>query len=209
MKRLLAVLVGIIVASGAIADSIVAGGNAVASKPIQLSLTPSIAVFDRSETIEGLTLGIWSENPQAALALGIVNGSTKESAGLSLGLVNYADSYKGMSVGILNYADGYRGLQWGVVNYAKQDFSGWQGGPLFGLVGSVVNYAGGTMTGFQCGVVNYAGRLTGLQLGAVNYAATAERGVQIGVVNVIPDNSWFTELPGELAPGMILVNWRF
>ena len=74
MKRLLAVLVGIIVASGAMADSIVAGGDAVASKPLQLSLTPSIAIHDRSETIEGLTLGIWSENPQAALALGIVNG---------------------------------------------------------------------------------------------------------------------------------------
>jgi hypothetical protein len=65
------------------------------------------------------------------------------------------------------------------------------------------------MTGFQCGVVNYAGRLTGLQLGVVNYAATAESGIQIGIVNIIPDNLWFTGLPGELAPGMVFVNWRF
>lgn len=209
MKRIVAVLVGIVVASGSMADSIVEDGGSIDSRPIQLSLTPSIAIHDRSETIEGLTIGLWSENPQAAFALGIVNGSTKESAGLTLGVVNYADSYKGLSVGILNYADNYKGLQWGVVNYTKQDFSGWQGGPLFGLLGSVVNYTGGTMYGFQCGVVNYAGRLTGLQLGVVNYAATAESGVQIGVINIMPENEWFTELPGELAPGMVLVNWRF
>jgi hypothetical protein len=65
------------------------------------------------------------------------------------------------------------------------------------------------MKGFQCGVVNVAGSLTGLQLGLVNYAAEASSGVQIGLVNVLPKNEWFTALPNELAPGMILVNWRF
>ena len=59
MKQLLAALAAVAVASGALA------GN----KPLQLSLTPDIAIFDRSETIEGLTLGIWSENPQPALVL--------------------------------------------------------------------------------------------------------------------------------------------
>jgi len=39
--------------------------------------------------------------------------------------------------------------------------------------------------------------------------ATAETGVQIGLVNLIPQNKWFTELPDELAPGMVLINWRF
>jgi hypothetical protein len=58
------------------------------------------------------------------------------------------------------------------------------------------------------GMINYAGRLTGLQFGLVNYAATAETGVQIGLVNLIPSNAWFTELPNQLAPGMIFVNWR-
>jgi hypothetical protein len=121
MRRLLAILVAVMAASGASA-----GG-----KPLQLSLTPDIALFDRGEAIEGLTLGIWSENPQSALALGIVNG-----------------------------------------------------------------------------VVNCAGRLTGLQLGLINYAATADSGVQIGLVNLIPQNPWFSGLPGEFAPGMVLVNWR-
>ena len=185
MKKLLTVLAGVMVASG------VAAGE----KPIQLSLTPDIAIFGRTETIEGLTLSVWGENPQSGLALGIVNGSTGPSAGLS--------------IGVLNYADTYTGLQWGLVNYTKQDVVGWQGGFCLGLVGSVVNYTEGTMKGFQCGVVNYAGSLTGLQLGVVNYAATAKTGLQIGLVNIIPDSAWFTGLPDELAPAMILVNWRF
>jgi len=185
MKKLLTVLAGALVASGVMAGS----------EPVNLSLTPEIALFDRSETIEGLTLSIWGENPQSALALGLVNGSTGRSAGLSVGLLNYADNYKG--------------LQWGLVNYTTGDFLGWQGGLLCGCLVSAVNYTGGTMKGFQCGVVNYAGRLTGLQLGLVNYAATANNGVQIGLVNLIPQNEWFTNFPDELAPGMILVNWRF
>lgn len=175
--------------------ALVAAGAMAGPKPLQLSLTPGIAIHDRTEKIEGFTLGIWSENPQAAFALGIVNGSTGDSAGLS--------------VGILNYAENYRGLQWGLVNYTKGDTLGWQGGFCLGLVGSVVNYTGGTMKGFQCGVVNYAQNLNGFQLGLVNYAEDATSAVQIGVVNIMPQNHWFTELPDELAPAMILVNWRF
>jgi hypothetical protein len=57
--------------------------------------------------------------------------------------------------------------------------------------------------------VNCAGKLTGLQFGFVNYAETAKTGVQIGLVNLISDNRWFSGLPNELAPGMIFVNWRF
>lgn len=169
---------------------------AAGAKPVQLSLTPDVAVFDRTETINGVTLSIWGENPQTALAVGLINGSTGPSAGLSLGLLNYADSYGG--------------LQWAFVNYVKGDFTGWQGGPLCGLVVSAVNYAGAAMAGLQLGAVNYAGRLVGLQVGLVNVADQADPGVQVGVVNVIRANTrWFTGLPEELAPTAVLVNWRF
>jgi len=163
-------------------------GVMAGNKPLQLSLTPDIALVNRNEKIEGLSLNIWGENPQAGLALGFVNGSTGESAGLSLGL-------------ILNYADSYKGLQLAAVNYTKADFLGWQIG--------FVNYTDGFMKGLQTGVVNYAGKLTGLQFGFVNYAASAKTGVQIGLVNLMPQNAWFTGLPDELAPGMILINWCF
>jgi hypothetical protein len=167
---------------------VIATGNLAASPPLQVSITPDIALHDRMERIEGLCLSIWGENPQAALALGIVNGSSGNSAGLSFGL-------------IMNYADNYKGIHWAPINYTESDFLGWQAG--------IVNYVGGTMKGLQSGTVNYAGRLTGLQFGFVNYAETAENGAQIGLVNIMPQNEWFTELPDALAPGMVLVNWRF
>ncbi len=185
MKKLLIVFAGLLVASGAMAET----------RPFNLSLTPDVAVYERSDTIKGVTLSVWGENQQTSLAVGFVNGTIGESAGLSLGLLNYAESYKG--------------LQWGLVNYTADDFSGWQGGFGFGLLVSALNYTGGDMRGLQTGVVNYAGKLTGLQFGLVNYAETAKSGVQIGLVNIIPENEWFSNLPDELAPGMIFVNWRF
>jgi hypothetical protein len=184
MKRILIVLVGALAATGALA-----------SEPINISLVPDVAIYDRNVEIKGLALSIWGENPQSAFALGFVNGSTGQSQGLSIGL--------------LNYSDGYKGFQWGLVNYAKQDFTGWQGGFCLGVVGSIVNYTDGTMVGFQSGVVNYAGNLRGFQLGFVNYAKTVQSGLQIGFVNIMPENAWFDQLPDELAPAMIIANWHF
>ena len=166
------------------ASGILASG----SPPIQISLTPDLALFDRGERIEGLCLSLWGENPQTAVALGIVNGSTGDSAGLSWAL-------------ILNYADNYTGIQWALINYTKGDFLGWQGG--------CVNYTGGAMKGLQSGMINYAGNLTGLQFGFINFAESAETGLQLGLVNFMPGNQWFTGLPNELAPGMVFVNWHF
>jgi hypothetical protein len=171
-----------------LAGLLIAGGAMAQSKPFNASITPDYSVYGRNVMIEGLTLSIWGENPQTSLALGFVNGTSGNSAGASLAF-------------ILNYADNYKGVQWAAINYAAGDFLGWQGG--------LVNYTEGFMKGLQSGVVNYAGKLTGLQFGFVNYAETATTGVQIGLVNLIPDNSWFNELPDELAPGMIFVNWRF
>ena len=179
MKKRLTCLAAVLVSTCALAGT----------KPFNLSLTPDIAVYDRGETIEGLTLSIWGENQQTSLALGIANGSTGQSAGLSWGLV-------------LNYADDYKGIQWAPINYTKGNFLGWQNG--------FVNYSGGAMKGLQVGAVNYAGRVTGLQFGFVNYAEDTDAGVQIGVVNIIRQHTrWFTGLPEELAPAMIFINWRF
>lgn len=179
MKTLLAAVAVVLISTCVMAET----------KPFNLSLTPDIAVYDSSTTIKGVTLSIWGENQQNSLALGIANGSTGNSAGLSWGLV-------------LNYADDYRGIQWAPINYTMGDFLGWQAG--------FVNYSRGGMKGLQTGMVNYAGTATGLQLGFVNFAEDADAGLQIGLVNIIRKNTdWFSELPEELAPAMILVNWRF
>lgn len=179
MKKLILSLAAIMISTSAVART----------KPFNISVTPDLAVFNRNETIEGLTLSIWGENQQTSLALGIVNGTVGNSAGVSLGL-------------FLNYADNYKGIQWAPINYTKGDFLGWQSG--------FINYSGKSMRGLQIGAVNYTGALTGLQLGVVNFAETADTGLQIGLVNVISQNRhWFSGLPEELAPAMIFVNWRF
>lgn len=186
MKKFFACLAAVFFSALAMADDV---------KPFNLSLTPDVAIYPRTDTIEGLTLSIWGENQQRSLALGIANGTLGHSAGLCLGILNYADSYKGLQLGILNYT--------------KEDSTGWGGGLFFGFVASVVNYTGGTMKGVFTGVVNYTGNLKGVDLGIVNYAEDAT-GIQIGIINIIHKNkSWFGNLPGELAPTMILVNWRF
>lgn len=165
MKKLFLVIVLCCFATGALAET----------RGFQLSLTPDIAIQPKTTQIEGLTLGIWSQNPQNALALGIVNGSTGDSSGLSIGL-------------LANYSESYRGIQ----------------------LAWLANYAKGEMKGLQWAAFNYASRLHGLQLGLVNYAETSRKGLQIGLINIMNETrSWFGNLPNEVAPGMVLVNWRF
>lgn len=154
--------------------------------PIQLSLTPDIALESKDTTINGISLNIWGENQQHSLTLGIVNGSTGDSTGFSWGIVNYDDVY--------------HGVQWGFVNVSKQEFVGWQRG--------FVNFDQGTFTGFQDGFVNVAEDARGFQLGLVNYAQQLN-GLQIGILNVALNNPWFDEFPEKLAPGFPIVNWSF
>ena len=114
----------------------------------QASLTPEIAFKAKTERINGICLSIWGENPQSAFALGFVNGSSGDSKGLSLGIVNYSETYTGLAVGF--------------VNYSKVDFTGLQAGVL-------LNVAKG-YHGLQLGFFNYAENLHGVQLGLVNVA---------------------------------------
>ena len=145
MKRFIISIVSVFVVS---ACFLLPASTALAeSSPFQLSLTPDIAIQDRDTRIEGLSLGIWSENPQEALTLGFVSGSTGESVGFSWSF-------------LLNYADSYKGVHWAPVNYTKDYFFGWQSG--------FVNYAR-EFSGLQWGFVNFAETAdTGLQIGLVN-----------------------------------------
>ena len=96
MKKSILVLLSCFLATAAFADT----------QPFQLSLIPDVAIHGKTTHIQGVTLGIWGENPQTALAVGVVNGSTGESSGISLGfLANYAESYQGAHLAwIANYS---------------------------------------------------------------------------------------------------------
>ena len=157
-----------------------------AEEIFQASLTPDIAIHSKTTQINGLALSIWGENPQHALALGFVNGSTGDSYGLSWSLVNYADTYTGVA--------------WSFINVSRTSFIGWQHGAL--------NVSQGYYMGFQSAFVNVAQEFHGLQLGFVNYSENL-RGVQLGFINVALNNSWFHDFPDKLATGFPLVNWSF
>lgn len=165
MKKLFLVLFGCFFATGVFAET----------QSFQLSLIPDIAIHSQTTHIKGVSLGLWGENPQTALTLGVVNGSTGSSSGISLGfLANYSESYKGAQ------------LAW------------------------IANYASGQFTGLQWAAFNYAANLHGLQLGLVNFADASDKGLQVGLINVMNNTKeWFTNFPDEVAPVMALVNWRF
>ncbi len=158
-----------------------------AQSAFQASLTPQIAIYPKTEQINGLALSIWGENPQTALALGFINGSSGTSKGFSWAFLG-------------NYADDYTGVAWGMVNISFEKFCGWQSG--------LVNFSQGNFIGLQSGWINVAQEFHGLQWGFVNYAEKLQ-GVQIGFVNVAMNNPWFTEFPDKLATGFPFVNWSF
>lgn len=172
-----------------LALSCLATGLRAADATWQFSLVPGCASRDMTDTITGASFNIWGLNPQHAFALGFVNGSYGQSSGLQLGGFNYSENYTG--------------VQFGLLNGTRCDFGGWQAG--------FVNYTADNFSGFQLGLVNYAGRLTGLQLGLFNMAAQADRGLQLGIVNLLPENRhWFSAgLANEVAPVMVIANWRF
>src|SRR5581483_2413824 len=131
----------------------------------QASLTPSVALHPSAADIRGVAVNVWGENVQHGFDLGIIDGSRDQSAGFSLGLVNYDESYIGLHAGLLNISkDSFIGLQYGLVNFSRGDFKGWQDGYL-------INISRGTITGAQTGYgINVAEDITGAQLGLVNYA---------------------------------------
>ncbi len=184
MKKFMIIALGCAVATGVLAES----------KSFQASLTPDIAVHDRDTEINGVSIGVWNENPSPKFnwQLGFVNGATGDSVGVQWFVFlptfyNYAENYKGAQLGLVNYASGdFVGLQWGAVNVTS-----------------------GAFKGVQLGAVNYAATMTGFQWGVVNYAETANNLFQLGLVNIIADNEWFKDFPSDLATGMVLVNWTF
>jgi hypothetical protein len=161
--------------------------NADESHGFQASLVPDIAIYPKTAEIHGLSLSIWGENPQQGVAIGIVNGSTGDSAGFSWGIVNYSESYTGVSFAWVNVnSTSFHGWHYGFVSVAQDEFIGFQSGLIF----------------------NYSKKMTGLQLGLVNYAEQLD-GVQIGLANIAINNGWFDDFPDKLATGFPIVNWSF
>jgi hypothetical protein len=177
----------VLTVSVALSSSLARSEESEKIAPFQASIIASGLSYEGRETrINGVVMGIWSENPQTALSISLFNGATGNSKGLQLGLLNYAENYSG--------------VQWGIINHVSGNFSGWQDGAF--------NYVGGMFTGFQSGCINIVKDGKGFQLGLLN-VATNFHGLQVGAVNLNISNNFFSRFPSEVSPGMVLVNWSF
>lgn len=115
------------------------------------------------------------------IRLNLIYGRNASVSGVDIGLINHTTT--GIS----------KGVQWGIVSMNDDGFMGWQD--------SFVNITKEKYEGFQLGFVNYAGTMSGFQLGFVNYSETMNKGLQIGLVNIIKHGGQFPFFP--------IVNWAF
>ena len=167
----------------------------------------------------GLNLGIiWTDAPKmyGLDVTGIASASRDHLKGLKVTALcnwNSADVYGMRATVGCNYCGGteygcdvglfaIRNEMWGfdveLVGSYQDEFHGVQVA-LLANVSTKMCYGGGfalgcnwapTMYGFDMSIFNYTRELHGCQLGIVNFATECPWGFQIGLVNIIMDNSW-------------------
>jgi hypothetical protein len=93
--------------------------------------------------------------------------------------------------GIFNFNKGeVKGAQLaGVFNVSTEDTRGVQ-------VGGVFNVNMQEFTGLQLGVVNYSQSVNGVQLGVVNISGNSDRGVPVGLINIVKGGHYELEVAG-------------
>ncbi len=188
--------------AGAPSDAIV--GESRDYTPVQLSLVPSVP---------GLSFPWWCDDVRG-FRLNLLAGETCSLSYLDLGtLANLVRREAcGLQVcGLYNRVGTGAGLVQlaGLVNRVDRDCTGLQLSAVYnevsglskGLAVAALNHCG-TLRGAQVGIVNNVQTSEGFQFGIVNYAASAENGLQIGLINI---------MPGADVPVSILCNagfWR-
>ena len=114
-----------------------------------------------------------------------VNMCNRTLYGLSIDAVGMNREFEGLSIdGLVSMTDeSFYGLSIaGLASAVREDMWGWQ------IAGGVT--AARRLHGFQTALLlNMTDDLRGAQLGLINYAATASAGFQIGLVNLIMDNT--------------------
>lgn len=133
------------------------------------------------------------------LQVGLLNASLSDqttpgscSIGVQKGFVNLSGSFHGWQDGLLNASVGsFEGVQTSFLNGADKMY-----GAQFGIVNRANELHGvqlGIIYGIFCG--NIADSVTGCQIGLINYATRVDKGVQVGIINIIADNGWAPILP--------------
>lgn len=174
-----------------------APGDAFEVEGFRLSL-----IYGACSRFTGLDIGVagYSAGDFTGIAVGGVNVARGRLLGGQIGLVNWNCFGKtswnnrpyGAQIGLVNYAEELGGHQFGAINVSGRSMTGLQ----YGFVNCTDELMGVQM-GFEFlfGVNVAGGNVRGLQVGLVNYADTMEKGLQIGILNIISRNGWAPILP--------------
>ncbi|WP_066756698.1 hypothetical protein [Crocinitomix algicola] len=144
---------------------------------------------------------------------GITNLASDSSNTMSFaGISNiYNANALGMQfAGISNSVNGtFLGGQFaGITNAANGDLNGAQvagisnfsNGNLMGLqIAGISNLSNGNVNGGQIGLVNVAKNISGFQLGLINLAESYEKGIPIGLINIVKKGFHAIEISGTEA----------
>ena len=134
--------------------------------PFQVSVFPSLQIFDEDVHITGLKLNL-------------LYGYNTAVSGFDIGLCGGAGDFEGVQVNFLNNVEEIAsGLRISLLNLSD-DFEGIEIAPI--------NYSSVTADGLRIGLVNVTQESKGLQIGLVNYTRFM-KGVQIGLINVIAES---------------------
>lgn len=161
-------------------------GVTAATTPFEISLFCPPLSIPWCDDVSGLRLDLLSgiNRNVSGLDIGtLANITEANGAGLQLcGFYNRVGEGKGLAqfAALMNRCDeNYRGIQFAAV-YNEV------GEQLSGASLAAMNIAK-TAKGLQFGIFNTTDRLVGMQFGIVNYADDAERGVQVGLINIMPE----------------------
>lgn len=157
-----------------------AGVARASDAPVQIALVDPAQIVKNDQPVTGVRLNlIYGKNSKmTGLELGLVNHTTGEQTGLTYGLVSYVEGpFTGWQNDVICIADQrFLGLQSGAFNMSRDGH------------------------GVQLGFVNVTDRMSGVQIGIVNYTKVMDKGLQIGIGNIITEDG---------IPFLPIVNWRF
>ena len=195
------------------------GVGAIGWTPVQVGLFAPVSIpwgfdwdvkgFDLDlfyiETVKLQGLGISGiasrarDGQDGLLISGVCNWTDADVRGIDVTLganLGFGDVY-GVSIATFGMRNLMKGMDVNLLASCQKDFVGWQ-------TSGVCNFTEGScigasfalalnMTkiekGLQVAAINSAEELTGVQIGAINIAHECHKGIQIGLINIVMDNT--------------------
>ena len=192
------------------------GRTSAGTTPLMISICNPVQLPSDDYDFAGIDVGLLNgtDGKFSGIALGGMNLTRGRLYGLQVGLFNGSLSDQttpgscsiGVQKGFVNLSGSFRGWQDGLLNASVGSFEGVQtsffngADKMYGAQFGIVNHANelhgvqlGILYGIFCG--NIADSVTGCQIGLINYATRVDKGVQVGIINIIADNGWAPILP--------------